>query len=358
MKKNEKEIKPACRSCRGKPCEGLYWKDFLVFPDIFAVPFDYPLRVEDESKFKWELQSLSDYDVSRIAGDVWVKHNFGARYGNGKQDEIEHILSHFRQSKCIMIAKSADPWYKPWSLFGRWAHSGGGFDFQLKSFKKEEEEEFLTDSMADEASAQQAPLKITSISWRHTDSALQKDSADIAHSGDTIEFHAEFENYVEGAGVDFFVYGNVNDTKKQFTKVHTRCKNMAATAEWLVDISKCDADNPGIEFDCEARDKKSNRKHIDIELERRGGFCIHIKNQSNDIIAGATITITADASELFNGELSDGILEMNDVPDSELSLKCECDGQTIEQPIRLEYGPPPYMTQVITVEIGIENQER
>jgi hypothetical protein len=50
--------------------------------------------------------------------------------------------------------------------------------------------------MADEASAQQAPLKITSISWRHTDSALQKDSADIAHSGDTIEFHAEFENYV------------------------------------------------------------------------------------------------------------------------------------------------------------------
>ena len=56
--------------------------------------------------------------------------------------------------------------------------------------------------------------------------------------------------------------------------------------------------------------------------------------------------------------MSDGILEMNDVPDSELSLKCECDGQTIEQPIRLEYGPPPYMTQVITVEIGIENQER
>jgi len=80
----EKQIRPVCKGCRGKPCEGLYWKNFLVFPDIFAVPFDCPLRVEDESKIRWELQSLSDYDVSRIAGDVWVKHNFGARYGNGK----------------------------------------------------------------------------------------------------------------------------------------------------------------------------------------------------------------------------------------------------------------------------------
>jgi hypothetical protein len=163
-----------------------------------------------------------------------------------------------------MIAKSADPWYKPWSLFGRWAHSGGGFDFQLQSFKKEEQELFLTDSMADEAVAQQVPLKITGISWRHTDSTLRKDSPDIAHSGDTIELKAQFENYVEGAGVDFFVHGNVNGTKKQLAKVHTRCKSMAAAAEWVVDISKCDADAAGIEFDCEARDKKSRRSPIKI----------------------------------------------------------------------------------------------
>lgn len=264
----EKQIRPVCKGCRGKPCEGLYWKDFLVFPDIFPVPFDCPLRVEDESKFRWELQSLSDYDVSRIAGDVWVKHNFGARYGNGKHDEIEHILSHFRQSKCIMIAKSADPWYKPWTLFGFWANSGGGgFDSQLQSFKKEEKEEYLTDSMADEAVVQQAPLKITGISWQHTDSTLRKDSTDIAHSGDTIELQAQFENYVEGAGVDFFVYGNVNDTKKQTAKVHTRCKNMAAVTDWVVDFSKCDTDNPGLEFDCEARDKKSGRVPIAVEQE-------------------------------------------------------------------------------------------
>ncbi len=261
----EKQIKPVCKSCRGKPCEGLYWKDFLVYPDIFAVPFDCPLRVEDESKFRLELQSLSDYDVSRIAGDVWVKHNSGARYGNGKQDEIEHILSHVRQNKCIMITKSADPWYKPWSLFGRWAHSGGGFDFQLKSFKNEKEEEYLTDNMADDSPAQQVPLKITGISWQHTNSTLRKDAPDIAHSGDTIELQAHFENYVEGAGVDFFVYGNVNGAKNQLAKEHTRCKSMAATAEWVVDLSKCDTDNPGIEFDCEAWDKRSGLSPITVK---------------------------------------------------------------------------------------------
>lgn len=220
----EKQIKPVCRNCREKPCEGLYWKDFLIFPDVFLVPFDCPLRVEDESRFQWELQSLSDYEVSRISGDVWVKHNFGPRYvstSNHKAEEIEYLLSHFRQNKCTMIAKSADPWYKPWTLFGFWANSGGGFDLQLKPFKKEEEEAYLTDSMADEAPSRQAPLKIISISWQHTDSALRKDSPNIAHNGDTIELQAKFENYVEGAGVDFFVYGNVNGTKKQLTKIHT-----------------------------------------------------------------------------------------------------------------------------------------
>jgi len=155
MNKNSekgKQIKPVCRNCREKPCEGLYWKDCLVFPDISVVPFDCPLRIEDESEFCWELQSLSDYDVSRIAGDVWVRHNFGARYGNGKQDETVHLLSHFRQNKCIMIAKSADPRYKPWTIFGFRANSGGGFDLQQNPEKKEDE--FLTGSPVDEAPAQ------------------------------------------------------------------------------------------------------------------------------------------------------------------------------------------------------------
>ncbi len=59
-------------------------------------------------------------------------------------------------------------------------------------------------------------------------------------------------------------YGNVNGTNKQLTKVHTRCKSMEAAAQWVVDISRCDADDAGIEFDCEARDKKSRRSQIKI----------------------------------------------------------------------------------------------
>ncbi len=213
----EKQIKPACRSCRSKPCEELYWKDSLVFPDIFAVPFDCPLRVEDELQFCRELQWLSEYDVSRISGDVWIKHNYGPRYvytDNHKVEEIEYLLSHFRQKKCVMIARSADPCYQPWTLFGFWANSGGGYSFQDSRSSKAKEEE-ITDGMADESPKEQARLKITSISWQHTDSGLRKESPDIVHNGDAIELQAQFENYIDGAGVDFFVYGNVNGTKKQ-----------------------------------------------------------------------------------------------------------------------------------------------
>jgi len=153
------------------------------------------------------------------------------------------------------------------------------------------------------------------------------------------------------------VYGNVKGTKKQLAKIHTRCKNTAAAAEWVVDISECDTDNPKLEFDCEARNKKSNRKQIEIAVEEHGGFCIHVKNQYDDIIKGAAITIVADGTEIFNGELPDGIPEMTDLPDSELNLKCEYNGQTVEQSVRLTYTPPPYVPQVTVFEIDEESPE-
>ncbi len=68
------------------------------------------------------------------------------------------------------------------------------------------------------------------------------------------------------------MYGNVNGTKKQLTKVHTRCKNMAAEAEWVVDISKCDVDNPGLEFECEAGEKRSDIKQIPVK--QKMSFCL------------------------------------------------------------------------------------
>ena len=357
----EKQIKSACKNCREKPCEGLYWVGFLVLSDFFAVPFDCPLRVEDESKFRWELHSLCDYDVSRISGDVWTKHNFGPRCvytNNHKSEEIEYLLRHFRQNKCIMIAKSADPWYKPWTLFGFWANSGGGgFDSQLKVSNREEEEEYLTDSMADEVPAQLPPLKITGISWQHTDVNLRNDSPGIAHAGNTIDLQAKFENYVEGAGVDFMVYGKVSGTKKQIAKVHTRCKNMAASAEWVVDISRCDVDNPSIEFECEARDKKSKKCLIDIATKVLGGACIHLKDENAATIEGAAVTVFTNEEPIFSDVLSDGILELTGLLETELRIDCEYKGLNTKQIITWVAGKPPYVAEDITLELNAEPQE-
>lgn len=126
-----------------------------------------------------------------------------------------------------------------------------------------QEQKVLTDELED-GPDEQLPLKITSIKWRHKDETLRKENPDTAHDGDTVELTAEFENYVEGAGVDFFVLGNVNGKQKQLSKIHTRCKNMGGVVEWPVDISKCDEDEPGIEFYCEARSLKSSVCPIEV----------------------------------------------------------------------------------------------
>lgn len=132
-KSTEREIRSCCTQCRSRLCKRLFFKNIFVFSDFFAIPFDCPLRVEYESQLHLELQSLSDYNLSCIAGEIWVKHNLGARSSNNKHQEIEHIISHFRQSKCSMIAKSAAPYYKPWTLFGFQENSSV---YQLQSFKR------------------------------------------------------------------------------------------------------------------------------------------------------------------------------------------------------------------------------
>ncbi len=210
----ERGIKSTCIQCHNKPCKSLHFKDALVFSDFSVFPFDCPLCIKDESQLRWELQSISDYEVSCIAGEIWIKHNSGTRSDNGKQYEIEHIINHFRQRKCIMIAKSASPWYKPWILFGFWTNISS---FQLQSFKRKKEgKKIYTQELA--YSVQQVSVKITSVSWIHTDANLSKDSPAVARTEDTIELQAQFENYIEGAGVDFHIYGIVNGVSKQLTK--------------------------------------------------------------------------------------------------------------------------------------------
>lgn len=349
----ERDIKSTCIQCYSKPCKSLHFKNVLAFSDFFAIPFDCPLRVKDESLLRRELQSLSDYEVSSIAGGIWVKHNPGARCGNGKQYEIEHIINHFRQRKCIIIAKSASPWYKPWILFGFWTNSSS---FQLQSFKKKKEEKKnLTHILAD--STQQKPVKITSVSWIHSDANLRKKSPTITRTGDTIELQAQFENYIEGAGVDFHIYGIVNGVNKQLTKVATRCSNNTASAEWVVDFSKCDSNSPGLEFECKVRDQVSPRKTIEIQKGPYGGFCIYIRDEHSVIITNAHVSIFADSIEVFSGIVPDGVLEIKDLPHSDIIARIDINGQSFQQKVRLICCPPPYIPQIITADTDVDKQE-
>ena len=56
--KSRAEIKQVCRGCSSNLCEGLYLKDIIVSPDFFAVPFDCPMRTDDEYTITRELHRL------------------------------------------------------------------------------------------------------------------------------------------------------------------------------------------------------------------------------------------------------------------------------------------------------------
>ena len=117
-----------CRECYGKSCRGLYWKEVVVLSDYCAIPLDCPLRVKDEGSVFEVLSGLSAYDVSRMAGEVWVKHNHEPRYVNGgnlKAEEINNILSHFRRNLCVILSKSAAPSFKPWQHTGSYSEGFG-----------------------------------------------------------------------------------------------------------------------------------------------------------------------------------------------------------------------------------------
>jgi hypothetical protein len=135
---NHKKALPACCSqCRKKPCEELYWKDALVLPDYFGVPLDCPLRMSNEMQIEETLNRMNFHDLTRMSGEVWIKHDFGARTvntGNPKADEINHILSHFRRNMCTVLGKRAAPDFKPWTMFGMWANGGGSVPY----FRKED----------------------------------------------------------------------------------------------------------------------------------------------------------------------------------------------------------------------------
>lgn len=112
---------------------------------------------------------------------------------------------------------------------------------------------------------QQLPLKITDIYWRHIDETRKSESPDKTKVGDVLQLNASFENYIDGAGVDFFIYLKTTNRTQSLKKIHTQCKDMSAVAEWEVDVSQSNYDEFEIKFYCIARDLKSDIRLIPLE---------------------------------------------------------------------------------------------
>ncbi len=346
---SEKDLKPACKYCPSKLCTGLYWKNIIVSSDFSAVPFNCPMETNDENKIRSELQQLSDIDFSRIQNDFMVKYNSSFNYGSTndhKTESIANILNYLRRGQCAIICKFSNICYKPWRFFGHDENSI--YDF-VQTLKERKKEELLTD---DELVATPLPLKIKDISWQHTDTTLQKESRNIAHNGNTIELQAQFENNVEGAGVDFCIYGNFNGAMKQLAKVHTHCKGKRAAADWVIDISQCDTVNPSIEFDCESRDVKSKCHPIDVTVIVSGGFCVLIKDENDLLMDEVNIVVTGNDEEIFRGTLKNKTLQIGNIPECNLHIECVYKSASQKHAVRWCPGKPPYIPEIITIKQG------
>lgn len=347
------QIKPACKYCTSKLCDGLYWKNIIVSSDISAVPIDCPMRTDDETRIRSELQHLSEQDFSRIQNDFMVKYNSGCNYvssNDHKTESIATILNYFRRGQCAIICKSANICYKPWRFFSH--DENGIYDF-VQTLKESERDGILS---VDELLAAQLPLKIKGISWEHTDITLQKESPKIAYNGNTIELQAQFENYVEGVDVNFIVYGKVNGAMKQLAIKHTRCKGMRAIADWVIDIAQCDIVDHSIEFECEVRDTKSKRHPIEIVAEMSGGVCILIKDENILLMDEVNVVVTGNDEEIFRGSLKQEILQIANIPECSLHIECVYSGVTQKHTIRWYPGKPPFIPEIITIKRGTSDE--
>ncbi len=230
---NATDIPHVCQACRSKQCQDLYWEDCIIFPDIFEVPFNCPLRVNDENTFKRELKNLSDYKVSRIFGNIVFKYNWNIRCN----DEIEHLVLHFRRSKCTMIAKWQNPNYKPWTLFGFWAHKFIGMGPVLP--KNESKENITAAENEETVIAEPKPIKITASGMEHLDEQLQKNKYRKIADGDKIKLMAEVDGAGENESMKFEFYYYTNDWDSiHFATTHGKITNGIGSAEWTVDLSK------------------------------------------------------------------------------------------------------------------------
>jgi hypothetical protein len=110
------EPKPACKNCHRRRCRDLlYWETIpVIYPEF--VPFDCPMKLQDELDIHRALNALDTWELTRLTGKIWVNFNSSVRYVNGdniRGDETKHVFSFLRQGLCEILSRSADTDYKP-----------------------------------------------------------------------------------------------------------------------------------------------------------------------------------------------------------------------------------------------------
>jgi hypothetical protein len=86
--------------------------------------------------------------------------------------------------------------------------------------------------------------------------------------------------------------------------------------------------------------------------ENKGGMYLTICSVNNEKILGADIIVKAGDCEIFSGIAGDGTLEIADIPASQLSVECKCQGKTEKREIQWTPGVPPYPEQIIVLSIN------
>ena len=80
-----------------------------------------------------------------------------------------------------------------------------------------------------------------------------------------------------------------------------------------------------------------------------GGVSLRICTDKKVLINGANVTLKAGDVVIFSGAVDDGLLEISDIPASELTVECSHQNQSLKGSLAWIGGEPPYPEQVIAL---------
>lgn len=357
-----------CLHCTHTPCRSLCPEgggrgSVLIVSAGKGLPRGCPFLLSSELHLRSLLGSCGDFTLDLCREDAlrgeWDTSNYGAvqymESPNRRAETVEYIVGKWRVGKCAALGLRPG-WRSSPALRGFFQRSAPML-WQLERIRAANEPEQEAAIAPEAFPVETGPIRITDLRWEHVDETRRKDSPTVAREGDTLRLMADIDNYIEGAGVEFFLWDAGGSSKKQLTKIHTRCRDNGAEVEWSVALAKA-GEEPKVEFEVEARSKLSERCGIDVTTATLGGACIHIRDGDSLLKKGVSITLRANGQSIYEDALSDGILEIHDIDNATLEVECELGEHTVTRRVRWLPGKAPFVIQTITVrEIETKGQQ-